>query len=272
MCLILAITLGLLSVDDVRMQRDLALLSLLFEWPHKLLYRFATLISSDRLQLLVDRVGHRAWHHHAVLATRALCHASVARPKDAMAHNRCLGWETRPLRHRILVGQPTLQVVWDVTAECFHSVRDCSCLGHEMSCQRAELRDVCLIEVVLRLVNDSAASHIIELHWDLAALDWVVDKVSLATIHWAVVFVDWLLLASCVSQLLHSWASKCFSHIYRALLKSTASIFSLIVYFNRAVDPACIGTDQEVRLLVCPSANLQSEAFMLWIHLKLSLL
>ena len=60
MCLILAITLGLLSVDDVRMQRDLALLSLLFEWPHKLLYRFATLISSDRLQLLVDRVGHRA--------------------------------------------------------------------------------------------------------------------------------------------------------------------------------------------------------------------
>lgn len=90
MCLILAITLGLLSVDDVRMQRDLALLSLLLEWPHKLLDRFATLISSDRLQLLVDRVGHRARHHHAVLATRALCHASVARPEDAMAHNRCL--------------------------------------------------------------------------------------------------------------------------------------------------------------------------------------
>lgn len=60
MCLILAITLGLLSVDDVRMQRDLALLSLLLEWPHKLLDRFATLISSDRLQLLVDRVGHRS--------------------------------------------------------------------------------------------------------------------------------------------------------------------------------------------------------------------
>lgn len=207
-------------IGDVVMKRYLALLGFHDHGPRELL---------QSLLLIV----HLLLHYLRCIGTRGC----TARAEDAMADGRGFRRQSRSLRHRVLVREPTLEGAWNVAAEAFHSVGDSGGFGHELELLGRSV--IVLLLLSLRRLIRLVVRRFVDLHRNQAASDRVCPFFRQLRLFHDVSTADNVLLAS-----LHLGNLAGFQHpeglgdVDRALLVVLGLL--LVVDLDRPVVPAVV--------------------------------